>query len=83
MFFRRKKKQTKPQTKQERHAEIMRAKYAGLMMAYEATKDELEDKDEEAKGFRPVQPGSRVPGLVALQSACECSAVDDFIFSSE
>ncbi|MDA8695377.1 hypothetical protein N9L83_00345 [Flavobacteriales bacterium] len=48
MFFRRKKKQVKPQSKQERNAEIMRAKYAGLMMAYEATKDELEDKDEEA-----------------------------------
>ena len=47
MFFRKKKKQAKEQTKKGRHDEIMRAKYAGLMMAYEATKDLLDDPDPE------------------------------------
>ena len=47
MFFRKKKKQAKEQTKKGRHDEIMRAKYAGLMMAYEATKDQLDDPDPE------------------------------------
>lgn len=45
MFFRKKKKQAKEQTKKRRHDEVMRAKYAALMMGYEATKDELEDQD--------------------------------------
>lgn len=47
MFFRKKKKRAKTQTREERNAQIMRAKYAGLMMAYEATKDQLDDPDPE------------------------------------
>ena len=49
MFFRKKKKQAKEQAKKSRHDEIMRAKYAALMMGYHASADLL-DNDEEADG---------------------------------
>ena len=49
MFFRKKKKQAKEQTKKSRHDEIMRAKYAALMMGYHASVDLL-DEDGEADG---------------------------------
>ena len=49
MFFRKKKKQAKEQAKKSRHDEIMRAKYAALMMGYHASADLLDD-DEEADG---------------------------------
>ncbi len=35
----------KKQTKEERHAEIMRAKYGALMLAHEASKD-MEDSSQ-------------------------------------
>ena len=49
MFFRKKKKQAKEQTKKSRHDDIMRAKYAALMMGYHASADLL-DEDGEADG---------------------------------
>ena len=50
MFFRKKKKQAKEQTKKGRHDEVMRAKYAALMMGYHASADLLdEDGEEEGK----------------------------------
>jgi hypothetical protein len=50
MFFRKKKKQDKEQAKKSRHDEVMRAKYAALMMGYHATADLLdEDGEEESK----------------------------------
>ena len=51
MFSRKKKKQAKEQTKKSRHDEIMRAKYAALMMGYHASADLLdEDGEGEADG---------------------------------
>ena len=49
MFFRKKKKQAKEPTKKGRHDEVMRAKYAALMMGYHATADLL-DEEEKKKG---------------------------------
>ena len=49
MFFRKKKKQAKEQAKKSRHDEIMRAKYAALMMGYHASADLL-DEDGETDG---------------------------------
>jgi hypothetical protein len=50
MFFRKKKKQAKEQEKKSRHDEVMRAKYAALMMGYHASADLLdEDGEEKAK----------------------------------
>jgi hypothetical protein len=50
MFFRKKKKQAKEQEKKSRHDEVMRAKYAALMMAYRASADLLDgDGEEKAK----------------------------------
>lgn len=50
MFSRKKKKQAKEQTKKSRHNEVMRAKYAALMMGYHASADLLdEDGEEEVK----------------------------------
>ena len=50
MCFRKKKKQTEEQTKKSRHDDIMRAKYASLMMGCHASADLLdEDLEEEAK----------------------------------
>ena len=49
MFFRKKKKQAKEQAKKSRHDEIMRAKYAALMMGYHASADLL-DEDGEVDG---------------------------------
>ena len=49
MFSRKKKKPAKEQTKKSRHDEVMRAKYAALMMGYHATADLL-DEDGEAPG---------------------------------
>ena len=49
MFFRKKKKQAKEQSKKSRHDEIMRAKYAALMMGYHASADLL-DEDGEGDG---------------------------------
>lgn len=49
MFFRKKKKQAKEQTKKSRHDEIMRAKYAALMMGYHASADLLDEDGEGAK----------------------------------
>ena len=46
MFFRKKKKQAKEQTKKSRHDEIMRAKYAALMMGYHASADLLDEDGE-------------------------------------
>ena len=46
MFFRKKKKQTKEQTKKSRHDEMMRAKYAALMMGYHASADLLDENGE-------------------------------------
>ena len=43
MFFRKKKKQAKEQAKKSRHDEVMRAKYAALMMGYHATADLLDE----------------------------------------
>ena len=43
MFFRKKKKQAKEQTKKSRHDEVMRAKYAALMMGYHASADLLDE----------------------------------------
>lgn len=50
MFFS-KKKQAKEQTKKGRHAEVMRAKYAALLMGYHATADLL-DEDGEEKSWK-------------------------------
>ena len=47
MFSKKKKKSQKDETPEERHARIMRAKYAALMMGYHASADLL---DEEAEG---------------------------------
>ena len=44
MFFKKKKKSKKDETPEERHARIMRAKYASLMMGYHATADLLDDE---------------------------------------
>ena len=49
MFFRKKKKQAKEQAKKSRHDEVMRAKYAALMMGYHASADLL-DEDGETDG---------------------------------
>ena len=49
MFFRKKKKQTKEQTKKSRHDEVMRAKYAALMMGYHASADLLDEDGEVPK----------------------------------
>ena len=49
MFFRKKKKPVKEHTKKSRHDDIMRAKYAALMMGYHASADLL-DEDGEADG---------------------------------
>ena len=49
MFSRKKKKIAKEQTKKSRHDEVMRAKYAALMMGYHASADLL-DEDGEADG---------------------------------
>lgn len=49
MFSRKKKKQAKEQTKKSRHDEIMRAKYAALMMGYHASADLLDEDGEVAK----------------------------------
>ena len=43
MFSRKKKKQAKEQTKKSRHNEVMRAKYAALMMGYHASADLLDE----------------------------------------
>ena len=49
MFFRKKKKQAKEQTKKSRSDEIMRAKYAALMMGYHASADLLNEDGKGAK----------------------------------
>ena len=49
MFSRKKKKQVKEQTKKSRHDDIMRAKYAALIMGYHASADLL-DEDGGADG---------------------------------
>ena len=49
MFFRKKKKQAKEQAKKSRHDEIMRAKYAALMMGYHASSDLLDEDGEGVK----------------------------------
>ena len=43
MFSRKKKKQAEEQTKKSRHDDIMRAKYAALMMGYHASADLLDE----------------------------------------
>ena len=50
MFFRKKKKKAKEQTKKSRHEDIMRAKYAALMMGYHASADLLDEDGKGAKG---------------------------------
>lgn len=42
-------KKKKKQTKEERHAEIMRAKYGALMLAHEASKDMGDSSQKESK----------------------------------
>ena len=56
MFFKKKKKSKKDETPEERHARIMRAKYASLMMGYHATADLLDE--EEKKKARRTDQGS-------------------------
>jgi hypothetical protein len=50
MFFRKKKKQDKEQAKKSRHDEVMRAKYAALMMGYHASADLLDEEGEAPGG---------------------------------
>jgi len=50
MFFRKKKKQDKEQAKKSRHDEVMRAKYAALIMGYHASTDLLDEGGEEDGG---------------------------------
>ena len=45
MFFKKKKSQ-QDETPEERHARIMRAKYASLMMGYHASADLLDEDDD-------------------------------------
>jgi hypothetical protein len=50
MFFRKKKKQDKEQAKKSRHDEVMRAKYAALMMGYHVSADLLDEEGEAPGG---------------------------------
>ena len=50
MFSKKKKKSQKDETPEERHARIMRAKYASLMMGYHASADLLDEEGEAPGG---------------------------------